>query len=176
MVKNMIKWSLFCAATQREFKHNLDWTPYFAVAKKDLPFEDRLKEYAKIAHQRFETERFQAFCDQHLGHLDEVAWEFFGSARCKEIFRAKVAALYPAHEIDKFTDHFFGLVQFWRRTEEDRMAAAKTQREARLAVLEVPAPKAKAAKAVQAADTAPLFPADEPATAKAKKPAKKKDA
>ncbi|MBI5608906.1 MAG: hypothetical protein HY902_08485, partial [Deltaproteobacteria bacterium] len=53
LVKNMLKWTLFCAATKRPFKMNLDWTPYYEVVKKDLPFEDRLKEYAKIAHQRF---------------------------------------------------------------------------------------------------------------------------
>ena len=26
------------------------------------------------------------------------------------------------HEIDTFTDHFFGLVQFWRKTEAERLA------------------------------------------------------
>ena len=40
--------------------------------------------------------------------------------------REKVAALYPAHEIDQFTDHFFGLVQFWRKTEAERLAKRGT--------------------------------------------------
>ena len=33
----------------------------------------------------------------------------------------KVAALFPEHEVERFTEHFWGLVQFWRKTEADRM-------------------------------------------------------
>jgi hypothetical protein len=125
MVKNMVRWSLYCAATKRPMRKSLDWEPFYAVAKKDLPYEDRLKAYARIARERMEADRFAEWCHQHLGHLDEVAWEFFGSPRAKELVRQKVEALYPAHEVDKFTGHFFGLVQFWRKTEVDRMAAIK---------------------------------------------------
>ena len=122
LVKNMVRWSLFCAATKRPMRPNLDWSPFFAVAKKDLPYRERLREYAKIANQRMETDRFVEFCHKHLGHLNEVAWDFFGTDLAKQVVRAKVAALFPAHEIDKFTEHFWGLVQFWRKTEADRMA------------------------------------------------------
>ena len=66
---------------------------------------------------------FGEFCEKHLSHLDEVALEFFATDRAKEIFRTKVAALYPAHEVERFTEHFWGLVGFWRKTEADRLAA-----------------------------------------------------
>jgi hypothetical protein len=122
LVKDMVRWSLFCAATRRKMRLNMDWEPYFEVAKRDLPYREKLREYAKIGHQRFETDRFRDFCDKHLSHLDEVAWEFFGTERAKELVRAKVAALYPAHEIEQFASHFFGLIQFWRKTEADRLA------------------------------------------------------
>lgn len=125
LVKDMIRWSLFCAATRRQQKLNMDWQPYFDVAKKDLPFRERLRGYADITRERLEHDRFREFCAQHLSHLDEVAVEFFGSQRCKDIVRDKVAALYPKHEIDPFTDHFFGLVQFWRKTEIDRLNRMK---------------------------------------------------
>lgn len=154
MVKNMLKWTIFCAATKRPMRKNLDWAPYYDVVKRDLPLPERLKAYAQIAHDRYETDRFVEFCDKHLAHLDEVAWEFFGTEQCKEIVRAKVTALFPAHEVEKFTEHFFGLVQFWRKTEVDRMAAAKVAREARLAkhtASEVPA--GKPAKTEAAAKT-----------------------
>ena len=42
----------------------------------------------------------------------------------------EVAALFPEHEVEKFTEHFWGLIQFWRKTEADRMnklAAAKAE-------------------------------------------------
>ena len=123
LVKNMIRWSLFCAATKREMRQNLDWTPFFEIAKKDLPLNERLSAYAGIARERMEADRFGEFCEKHLGHLDEVALEFFATDRAKEIFRTKVAALYPAHEVERFTEHFWGLVGFWRKTEADRLAA-----------------------------------------------------
>ena len=38
--------------------------------------------------------------------------------------RAKVAALFPAHEIEPFTEHFWAQIQDWRR--DDRAARART--------------------------------------------------
>jgi hypothetical protein len=134
MVKNMVRWSLFCAATERKMRQTLDWEPYYAVAKKDLPYRERLAAYAKITRERMEEERFAEFCHKHLGHLNEVAYEFFGTDLARQFVRDKVAALYPPHEIDRFTDHFFGLIQFWRKTEADRLGKNKTSERA-----EVPA-------------------------------------
>jgi len=129
MVKNMVRWTLFCAATKREMQMNQDWKPFYAIAKKDLPYSERLKGYAKIANERMETDRFREWCDKHLSHLDEVALEFFGTDVAKGYVRQKVAALFPQHEVPRFTEHFWGLIQFWRKTETDRLnhsKAAKT--------------------------------------------------
>ena len=53
MVKNMVKWSLFCAATDRKMQATLDWEPYYAVARQeDLPYEEKLGRYAAIARER----------------------------------------------------------------------------------------------------------------------------
>ena len=73
--------------------------------------------YAAIAAERFETDEFEEFCATHLAHLDEVAWEFFGDAggaatRCA----LKVAALFPAHEVEHFTELFWQRIQAWRAT------------------------------------------------------------
>jgi len=125
MVKRLLRWTLFCAYTRREMKPNLDWQPFFDVAKLDLSFRERLARYADIAHERMETERFTEFCDTHLSHLDEVVWEYFGTSHAKAAIRAKVEALYPPHEIEMFTEHFWGLVQFWRKTEGDRMGTTR---------------------------------------------------
>lgn len=121
MVKNMIRWTIFCAASKRTMRQSLDWQPFYDIARRDLPYRERLTEYARIARERMEEDRFVEFCDKHLGHLNEVAWEFFGTELCKQFVRDKVESLYPEHEIDKFTEHFFGLIQFWRKTEADRL-------------------------------------------------------
>ena len=103
---------------------NLDWQPFFALAEEDLSFREKLAAYAAIAHERFETERFQEFCDQHLSNLDEVAWEFFGTERAREAIHGKVAALFPKHEWDQFTEHFWTKIQEWRERDAAQRATA----------------------------------------------------
>ena len=44
-----------------------------------------------------------------------------GSDQAKDAVRQKVQALFPDHEWDQFTDHFCGLIDFWRKTESDRL-------------------------------------------------------
>jgi hypothetical protein len=110
-----LKWSLFAAATGRRMQSAMDWQPYFDVAAKDLPFPEKLKGYAAIARKRLDADRFEEFCGTHLKDLDGVLWEVYGSDFARDAVRQKVAALFPAHEVDSFTEHFWQLLQQWRR-------------------------------------------------------------
>jgi hypothetical protein len=114
MVKSYLRWSIFCAATKRKMARTLDWEPFYAVAAMDLSYEEKLDRYAAIADARFETARFEEFCATHLGHMDEVASEFFATTEAREAVRQKVTALYPAHEIERFTELFWSRIQAWR--------------------------------------------------------------
>ena len=118
LIKSNLRWSVFCAATDRAMKTDLNWPAYFAIADQDRPFEDKLAEYAKLAMQRFDADAFEEFCDTHLGHLDEVAHELFGTDVVHDAIRQKVEALYPEHEIDEFTELFWNRIQDWRRQDE----------------------------------------------------------
>ena len=116
LVKALIRWSLYCAATKRKMRHDLGWADYFAVAEAiDDPVE-RLEALGKLARERFDADRFDRFCADNLAGLDRAALDFFGTERAREIIRRKVATLFPTHEVDEFTDHFYGLIQFWRHT------------------------------------------------------------
>jgi hypothetical protein len=115
LVKAYIKWSVFCAATKKKMRRTLDWDPYYAIAQQQgLSYEEKLAAYARVADDRFETARFEEFCSKNLGHLDEVAWEFFGSQPAKDAVRQKVTALFPTHEVEQFTELFWGRIQRWR--------------------------------------------------------------
>ncbi len=114
LVKSYLRWTIFCAATKRKMRKTLDWEPFYAVAAKDLSFEEKLDQYAAIADERFETARFEEFCDKHLSHLDEVTYEFFGTQEARDAVRVKVAALFPAHEVEPFTELFWKRIQAWR--------------------------------------------------------------
>ncbi|MCZ8132512.1 MAG: hypothetical protein O9284_14605 [Steroidobacteraceae bacterium] len=122
LVKANLKWSLYCAATKRRVRHTLDWEPYFMAAERESTYAARLAAYARLARAHFETDRFEEFCAKHLSHLDEVAWEFFGSQEARDAVRAKVSAIYPAHEIEPFTELFWQRIQHWRATEGARPA------------------------------------------------------
>jgi hypothetical protein len=178
LVKNMVRWSLFCATTKRVKQLNLNWAPFMEIAKKDLPYRERLRMYAKIARERMEADAFQEFCEKNLSHLDEVAHEFFGTDVAKGYVRQKVAALFPAHEVHAFTEHYWGLVQFWRKTEADRMnnvaEAKKRAADAKLAapsVDTIKAPEAPHRTPVVLSFTPPKPPVTSSAPAPEAKPA-----
>lgn len=115
LIMSNIRWSIFCAATDRSMHANLNWNEYFRIAAEDKPFEQKLDEYAKLALEYFEYDRFTEFCETHLSHLDEVADEFFGSDTVRDAIHKKVTALYPEHEIDEFTELFWDRIQMWRK-------------------------------------------------------------
>jgi len=114
LIKAKIRWSLFCAITRRPMRINLDWQPYFDIAENDASFEENLVEYTRIANEHFQTERFDEFCEEELTELDEVAWNYFGEERCKQAIKKKVETLFPEHEWEEFTEHFWDLIQKWR--------------------------------------------------------------
>src|SRR5207247_852725 len=103
--------------TKKTMRANLDWEPFYEIARRDVPYRERLAAYASIARERFEAERFEEFCREHLSHLDEVAWEFLGTDVARDAVLQKVKFLYPPHEVERFTEFFWGLIQLWRRTE-----------------------------------------------------------
>jgi hypothetical protein len=117
LIKANIRWSVFCAATRRKMRANLDWQPFFDIAARDLPPRERLAAYAALARERFEADRFEEFCATHLAHLDEVADEFFGSDIAHDAVLQKVTALFPEHEIESFTELFWQRIQEARKVE-----------------------------------------------------------
>jgi hypothetical protein len=114
LVKAYLRWSIFCAATKRPMRKTLDWEPFFEIAASERSYAEKLDAYEAIADARFETARFEEFCATHLAHLDVVLWEYFATDEAKQAVRQKVAALYPPHEVEPFTELFWGRIQKWR--------------------------------------------------------------
>ena len=86
--------------------------------RQDLPYREKLRALrARSRDSAFDTEAFGEFCARHLGHLDAVADEFFGTEQARDAVRQKVTALFPAHEVDEFTELFYGRIQQWRAAE-----------------------------------------------------------
>lgn len=118
LVKAKVRWSIFVAATRRKMRFNQDWEPFFRIAdRKGMDYREKLRAYGDLARRRLDADRFEEFCATHLSRLDEVAWEFFGTPRAREAVHLKVAALFPAHEVEEFTEKFWQAIQTWRNTE-----------------------------------------------------------
>lgn len=123
-VRAHVRWSLFVAATKRGMRKNLDFEPFYKVAAKDMSWRDKLREYGRISRERFDADRFEEFCAKHLANLDEVVWNYFATDRARDAVRRKVANIYPAHEVDEFTEMFWQKIQHWRRDEARAGATA----------------------------------------------------
>jgi len=117
LIKANLRWSIFCAATDRSMKTDLNWGEYFAIADSERSFEEKIAAYVALARQRFDVDAFEEFCATHLPHLDEVAHEFFATETVRGAIREKVTALYPEHEIDTFCELFWNRIQESRRVE-----------------------------------------------------------
>ncbi|GAA3603259.1 hypothetical protein GCM10022419_104590 [Nonomuraea rosea] len=111
-IKALVKWSVFCVATRRRPRIDLETRDFFAVTG---TYEERLAEYRRLADAYFETERYEEFCRTHLGHLDEIVLEWVSGPEFDRLLVDTVTATYPEHERDRFVEHFRGLLRLWAK-------------------------------------------------------------
>jgi len=122
-MKALVKWSVFCTATERQAKPHVDPAPWFALADRDdLSYAEKLSAYRALADDYFDTDRYQDFCASRLGSFDEVAHHYFTSADFDTLLVGTVSSQFPAHEHEEFIAHFRGLLQLWCRDEAARLS------------------------------------------------------
>ncbi len=94
---------------------------------RSMPYRDKLARLRGASPRSASRRRAsRSSAQQHLPHLDEVAWEFFGTPDAKDAVRKKVAALFPAHEVEQFTELFWNRVQNVARRRRQAAASMKT--------------------------------------------------
>jgi hypothetical protein len=117
-MKALVKWSVFCTATGRRPRYDLDTRRYFDIADRpDLSYGDKLGEYRRLADDYFEVERYGDFCASRLGRLDEVVLEWVEGPEFDQLLVDTVRSTFPAHEHDHFVAHYRGLLAAWARDE-----------------------------------------------------------
>ncbi len=110
----LLRWTVFCTVTGRQFRPDLDTSRYFAIADRaDLSYADKLVEYRRLADAYFDTDRYADFCAARLPQVDEMVHEWVCSADFDALLVDTVRATYPAHEHDRFLAHFRGLLGAW---------------------------------------------------------------
>ncbi len=113
VIEANVRWALFAAATGRRVKR-IDWDEYILKVDPEMTLLERIDALMPSVHARFDTDAFGEFCERHLPHLHAVTHEWFGTDAAREAVRRKVAAVFPPHEVDEFTEIFFGRIQTWR--------------------------------------------------------------
>ena len=110
LVKANLRWSIFCAATKRPMRKNLDWEPFYDDRRRATC---RTREQARARTPRSPTSgsrptRFEEFCAKHLAPPRRGRVGVLRHRRSrKDAVRQKVAALFPAHEVEQFTELFW---------------------------------------------------------------------
>jgi hypothetical protein len=123
-MKALLKWSVFCVATGRRVRTQVDTDPWFAVAdREDLDYAGKIAAYQALADEYFETERYREFCATALPDVDEMVLEWVDSGAFRQLLTDTIRSTYPEHEWERFEGHFGGLTDLWVRDERARLGS-----------------------------------------------------
>ncbi len=112
----LLRWSVFCVVTGRKPRLDTETRRYFDIADRpDLSYTEKLAEYRRLADEYFEADRYVEFCARHLGHVDEMVYDWVRSPEFDTLLVDTVRSTYPADEHDRFLAHFRGLIDAWIR-------------------------------------------------------------
>jgi hypothetical protein len=121
-IRALVRWSAFCIVTGRRMRIDLDTREYYAIGDRgDLSYDDKLREYRRLADDYFETARYEEFVAETLGPLDELTVEYFESPEFDALLVETVRSTFPEHEHEHFIGHYRGLLSAWAA---DQRAAA----------------------------------------------------
>jgi hypothetical protein len=122
-MKALVKWSVFCTVTGRVPRTDLETRRYFDIADRDdLSYDERLAQYAALADDYFEVERYHDFCASRLSEIDEIVLEWVEGDEFDRLLVDTVRSTFPAHEHDHFIPHYRGLLGAWASDERSRLS------------------------------------------------------
>jgi hypothetical protein len=118
----LVRWTAFCTITRRRMRINQDTRSYFETGDlEDMSYEEKLREYRRLSDAYFQVDEYRSFCEEQLGHLDEIVVEYVESPEFDSLLVQTVTGLFPPHEHEQFVAHFRGLLSAWAA---DQHAAA----------------------------------------------------
>jgi hypothetical protein len=122
-MKALVSWSVFCTATGRRPRYDLDTRAYFDIADRaDLGYGEKVAQYRLRADDYFDVDRYNEFCATSLGHLNEVVVGWVEGLDFDRLLVDTVRTTFPPHEHDQFVDHYRGLLGAWARDQRSGSA------------------------------------------------------
>lgn len=127
LVKGMARWLIFIAVTgRRKPLFAKEWDDFYMVKEQaneeGWSYHQTLDEYAKIADKHFQTEEFNAFCQNQLANFEHEALDYFSSKEFDDIIVESVERYFslPQERPEKNL-HYRGIHQFWLHCERERL-------------------------------------------------------
>jgi len=110
----LVRWCAFCVVTGRQLEVDQDKRTYFDVGdRKDSTYEDKLREYRRLADDYFQVDEYEEFCAAALPALREISLDYFGGEEFDALLVEIVQATFPAHEHEEMVARHRGLVGAW---------------------------------------------------------------
>ncbi|MFX4271087.1 ATP-grasp domain-containing protein [Propionibacteriaceae bacterium Y1685] len=113
-ISRLLKWSAFCAVTERKARLHVDTDPWFAIADDEsLDHQQRLAGYQRLADEHFQSDLYHQFVAEAMPDLDAMVYEWVTSKEFTTLLEDTITSTYPEHERDRFRSHFRGLMDLW---------------------------------------------------------------
>jgi hypothetical protein len=113
-IKTLLKWSVFCATTGRRMRINLDPERWFEIGDDpDLDEGAKLAAYQRLTDDYFDQDAYDAFCAEHLAHVDEAMVDLVRSGWFDRLLVETIEVTFPEHEREHFVAHYRGLLRAW---------------------------------------------------------------
>src|SRR4051794_34823194 len=98
-IETLVKWCVFCVVTGRRMAIDQDKRRYFEIGDRDdLTYEEKLREYRRLADEFFEVEAYGAFCEDALPSLHELVVDYLAGADFDRLLVQTVQSVFPTHE------------------------------------------------------------------------------
>ncbi len=121
-MKALVKWTVFCLATGRKARLEVDTRAYFDIADRaDLDYGQKLERYRVLADAYFDVDAYRDFCAAQLPDIDQQVLDWARGPDFDRLLVDTVLATYPAHEHERFIAHFRGLSGLWVKDEAGRL-------------------------------------------------------
>ena len=121
-IETLVKWCVFCVVTGRRMAIDQDKRRYFEIGDRDdLGYEEKLREYRRLADEFFEVEAYGEFCEQALPSLRELVVDYLAGPDFDRLLVESVGAVFPPHEQEAMVARHRGLVGKWTKEQAEQL-------------------------------------------------------
>jgi hypothetical protein len=110
----LVKWCVFCTVTGRQMAIDQDKRRYFEIGDRgDLSYEDKLREYRRLADDYFQVDAYEEFCAVSLPDMRELVAGYIAGPEFDGLLVDTVRAVFPAHEHEEMVARHRKLLAMW---------------------------------------------------------------